>query len=390
MSQQSFLDALQQLSQQMELMLNRIEDRQRRQPKGGKTPKVEPSYSGSISKHHSKWEAPSRQNDKLNFRPKEEKGVSKSQEELIRLWRVRTFGGIDTKKRQSEERRAAKEKSEKKKSEERRDEKKRESEKEESEKEVEKIFESNRPMNLFEANLSHNDFVISKPLGVHSVLQEVDDDLPKEVSKGLPPMKESDSRTNPFEGGEDDTSSYHEIIDHEATKIMHVTTCAKLPGSDSAPFLIEARSNERRCQWSVDGALMELGLINEDIPQLWQPKAHQWPTFQPLISRPLKPPLFNIPTCPKNSHLALRHLEARIKVVLTWPDLRCPNLALIHLDNLHLSCPNTFSYPSQPHFLFLPKNSPHPNSSPHLKIAGQIHSFTPPYIHLANHATSLT
>jgi len=91
---------------------------------------AESFYSGSSSKYKSRWEAISRRNDKLNFRPKEEKKVSKSQEELIHLCRMRAFGGIDTKKRQSEERRKAK--SEKKESEEKRD-RKEKSEKKESE-----------------------------------------------------------------------------------------------------------------------------------------------------------------------------------------------------------------------------------------------------------------
>ena len=72
MSQQFFWDALLQEFQWFDLFLDDLE---RRQLKRGRMPKLESFYSDSSSKLDSKWEAPSRQNDKLNFRPKEEKSV---------------------------------------------------------------------------------------------------------------------------------------------------------------------------------------------------------------------------------------------------------------------------------------------------------------------------
>ena len=59
-------------------------------------------------------------------------------------------------------------------------------------KESEKTFETNRPMILFvykEANFSSSDPGVSLPSGIVSVLQEFDDVFPKEVPKGLPPIR---------------------------------------------------------------------------------------------------------------------------------------------------------------------------------------------------------
>ena len=235
-------------------------------------------------------------------------------------------------------------------------EKKEEVEKKEGEKREMKRKESNfsnRPMILFaykEANFSNHDFSSSLPPKFQSVLQKSGEVCPKEGPKGWSPIKGSDSRTNPFEEGGDDTSSYHESKDHKSG--------AKDVLDPEGPI---TSSRARTLQKGVRSLTMTTfpSSSHATCSFLCRPIFHHdyslpFSSSYTLLGWP--PPIFQAcmqsVALSKNSHLALRHLKARIKVVLTWPDLRCLNLALIHLDNLHLSCPNTFSHPSRPHFLF--------------------------------------